>query len=106
LPKNPNKSRNETVEYAKPLEYKKPIINCTIKRFEKQENAKRGIGSGPKCALSSFKRVNWTKFPAKIFFKFSLAVKKELYIYKCLPLLLEFIWPDLAFAHYKIRWPD
>jgi hypothetical protein len=49
---NPNKRKSETVEYYKLLEYKKPTSYCTIKRFQKQENVERKVGSGQKCALS------------------------------------------------------
>jgi hypothetical protein len=37
------------------LEYKKPTIYPTIKKFEHQENVERKIGGGQKCALSSLK---------------------------------------------------
>jgi hypothetical protein len=35
---NPNKSKSETVEHFKLLEFKIPTIYRRIKRFEKQEN--------------------------------------------------------------------
>jgi hypothetical protein len=43
---NPSKSKSETVEHFKVLEFKIHTINRTIKRFEKQEKVKRKIGSG------------------------------------------------------------
>jgi hypothetical protein len=71
-------------------------------------------------ATDDVKFIPKTKFPAKvsesgirdsIFFKASLAVNKEVYISKCVPVLHKFIqkhhknekivfWPDLASAHY------
>jgi hypothetical protein len=50
---NPNKSKNETVELFKLLEFKILPIYRTIIRFEKQEKVERKIGSLKKWALSS-----------------------------------------------------
>jgi hypothetical protein len=49
------KSKSETVEHFKLLEFKILIIYRRVKRFEKQEKVKRKIGSEKKCAFSSSK---------------------------------------------------
>jgi hypothetical protein len=43
---NLNKSKSETVEHFKLLEFKIPTIYRTIKRFETQEKVKQKIDSG------------------------------------------------------------
>jgi hypothetical protein len=55
MPRNPNKSKSETIEHFKLLGFKIPAIYRTIKRFEKQEKVEKKIGSQKKCALSSSK---------------------------------------------------
>jgi Fe2+ or Zn2+ uptake regulation protein len=53
--KNPNKSKRETDENFKLLEFKIPTIYRTIKMFEKQKKVDRKIGFEKKCARSSSK---------------------------------------------------
>jgi DNA-binding MarR family transcriptional regulator len=53
---NPNKSQSETVEHLQRLGCKIPTIYRTIKRLEKQEKAKRKIGSEKKCANKQMKQ--------------------------------------------------
>jgi hypothetical protein len=77
----------------------------------------RRIGFEKKCTLSSSKvhvaklSVCESGISEPVFLKAGLAVNKELYISKCLPVLHRFIqkhyknekivfWPDLASAHY------